>query len=149
MRNYLSRGKRIDNGEWAEGSLVTLPDMAFIKPKNTGVTFGPAFNQENGSYYCELAKVDPETVGQFTGDKELSNDAEGRTATGKDIFDGDIIEVVSEEDGNGIYLVFWNDEKSGWGWKHLSGSKPSEDYIDAIRIIGNRWDNPELLEATK
>jgi len=138
MRKILFRGKRIDNGEWVFGYYVK--DGA-----NKGLIAAP----ENGSPTVTLYPVDLSTVGQFTGDKELLCDADGNTTAGKKIFDGDILEIVSEEDGNGIYLVFWNDERGGCDWKHLSGAKPSADYVDAIKIIGNRWDNPERIEGSK
>jgi hypothetical protein len=91
--------------------------------------------------------VDPKTISQFTGDKEFSCDSDGNTTDGKGIFDGDILEIVSKEDGNGVYLVFWNDEKAKWDWKFLRGSHPTEDYIDGIKAIGNRWDNPGMLKS--
>jgi hypothetical protein len=37
MRDYLFRGKRKDNGQWVEGSLVSVtPDEAFILVGITG-----------------------------------------------------------------------------------------------------------------
>lgn len=146
MRVILFRGKQIHNGEWVEGSLIRCGDgSALIATSKSG-----AFIASQTVVTLDNAvDIDPNTISQFTGDKEISTDAEGVTTFSKNIFDGDFIEVVSEEDGNGVYLVFWNDEKCGWDWKHISGSKPSEDYIDAIRIIGNKWDSPELLEAVK
>lgn len=53
MRDIIFRGKRIDNGEWIEGSLVVAADRYFIYKLvvNELVDF----------------EVDPETVGQYTG----------------------------------------------------------------------------------
>lgn len=89
--------------------------------------------------------VIPKTCGQFTGDVEFNIDENGNTKNGRKIFEGDIIEIRSEEDGNGIYLVFWDEEKSGWNLKHISGAYPSEDYIDGIQVIGNKWNCPKSL----
>lgn len=51
MREILFRGKRIDNGEWAYGDYWHLPE------KNFYCISDEEFNR----------KVDPETVGQYTG----------------------------------------------------------------------------------
>lgn len=139
MRKILFRGKRIDNNQWEYGAYVRY---GFTGKEKSYII--PSFASD---LYAE--EVNPSTVGQFTGDNELLCDADGNTTAGKEIFDGDILEIVSEEDGNGIYLIFWNDEIGGWGWKHLSGAKPSADYIDTIKAIGNRWDNPELIGGQK
>lgn len=56
MRDIIFRGKRIDNGEWIEGSLVVAADRYYIY-----VLIGN-----------ELAEfeVDPKTVGEYTGLKD-------------------------------------------------------------------------------
>ena len=33
MCEYLFRGKRVDNGEWVKGSLLTADDRCFIMPE--------------------------------------------------------------------------------------------------------------------
>lgn len=145
MREILFRGKRIDKGEWVDGYFADMGDKACIIK-----SYEPYWDENYKMLRClpsETIPVDLSTIGQFTGDKEFSYDANGNTMGGKEIFDGDILEIVSKEDGNGIYLVFWNDEIGGWDWKHLSGAKPSEDYVDEIKVIGNRWDNPELISG--
>lgn len=135
MREYKFRGKRIDNGEWVYGYLYE------------DKLIGCNILQTTPSIKSIL--VEPETVGQFIEKTEFTFDKDGNVVRGKKIFDGDIIEIVSEKDGNGVYLVFWDDGKNGWNWKHISGSQPTEDYVDAIKIIGNIHDNPELLEEKK
>ena len=136
MREIIFRGKIDDyDHKWVYGSLLS---GGCLENKVVRILDNETGDEED---------VIPDTVGQFTGDKEFSCDADGNTTAGKKIFDGDILEIVSKEDGNGIYLVFWNDEIGGWDWKHLSGAKPSEDYVDEIKAIGNRWDNPEMLKS--
>lgn len=51
------RGKRIDNGEWVYGDLEysRIADAAFIH------TYGPT------KAYAGQFRVDPDTVGQYTG----------------------------------------------------------------------------------
>ncbi len=56
MREILFRGKRIDNGEWVEGSFVNLWKAHYRKHDNL-ITDKNAFSYG----------VDPSTVGQYTG----------------------------------------------------------------------------------
>ena len=140
MREYLFRGKRLDNGEWVEGDLSQDRDL--------GTAYVQGFD-----YYCDECglqrepfgfEVDPETVGQFTGGVEFG--LEG--AEKRKIFDGDIVQVLSGYGGKGVFLVVWNYESAGWYWKHLRGTRMfygNEAF--GMKILGNRWDNPELLEG--
>ena len=131
MREILFRGKRIDNGEWAYGSVVvcngedgTAPTLAEIYEKGMG----------------EALLVDPATVGQFTGVLDKN---------GTKIFEGDIMPLY--EDGEkfnwkvifngGVFcLSFLNDEQFH---KHIEGRYYLRE------VIGNIHDNPELLEAVQ
>lgn len=124
-KNILFRGKRIDNNEWAYGDLLHLPNGDVVILSDKG-----------------YAKVKPETVGQFTGltDKNV-----------KKIFEGDIVQYGAKSRYDGIYKVVFEtrggsgyfgiviNEIETWGFDHSVPAKLME-------VIGNIYDNPELLE---
>lgn len=128
MREILFRGKRIDSGEWAEGSLSTE------YYQNHGIIL--ICPSEDEAY-----KVDPTTVGQSTG----------LTANGKKIFEGDFVKVTGlcpDRDGE---KRIWRRFRVGEVFYYHGAfyfdkwllCKTSEKCIE---IIGNIHDKPELLE---
>lgn len=152
MCEKLFRGKRIDNGEWVEGcGIIATENWVSIFTVNDDI-------DENSSEVNEI-EVLPETVGQYTG---LT------VANGK-VFNGDIIRF-----GNKLYLVFWNGEAFQWQAKRIDtdleihrtcggchnfdwtitdlGLIAAEPVLIGemtTEIIGNKWDNPELLTRSK
>ena len=64
MREILFRGKRIDNGEWIEGSLWIIDKFYILTTAN-----------------CVGFEVDPKSVGQYIGEND---------ANGTKIFEDDI-----------------------------------------------------------
>ena len=86
---------------------------------------------ENGG----MAKINPETVGQYTGLHDKN---------GKEIYEGDI---VTNRDKNIKYIVEWYDT----GLRARQYKNKSyiglEYWKDVLEVIGNIYDNPELLEG--
>ena len=65
---------------------------------------------------------------------------------GKEIYEGDIV----DREDKGIYLVRWEEKCAGF----IMGDEPNwhwlkKDYSHLYSIIGNRFENPELLEEVK
>lgn len=118
-QNALYRGKRCDNGEWIEGSLIVEPHRARI--------FKP--HSERSSTCVD---VDFKTVGQFTRvvDKNKNKIFHGDIFTNGDINIKYIVELTCDgfrgrqiRNKSMIGLAFWKEN---------------------IEVIGNKTDNPEL-----
>lgn len=132
MREILFRGKRLDNCEWVEGSLlkVTLNGEIFY------LIFG-----DNFSFFGDDVKalshaiVDPSTVGQYTG---LSD------KNGKRIFEEDILEF----EAYGTHFKGHVEIVNGNASIMCKNASPFLDLAvekHGAKVIGNIHDNPELL----
>ena len=139
MRDIIFRGKRIDNGKWYYGSYLFLhvPEHDW-----TGTSRGPAkdvhfiVDQEDVNY-----AIYPDTLGQYTGMTDKN---------GEKIFEGDIIAFTNNDGCKSLYLVNWR--ASRWVIRYLPNVPCFDEMEDwnpkYWEVIGNKWDNPELLEAT-
>ena len=135
---YLFRAKRIDNGEWACGSYV----YTFCEDKN-GIVVGVKVEkhwivEENGN----MVWVDEETICQCTGLKDKN---------GKLIWENDVVgfwDTYSTENGQAemdcIGKVVWDDETISF---QVTNRLSAESYevLDECSVIGNIFDNPELI----
>ncbi len=125
MREILFRGKRIDDKEWVIGSLST----EYIKECGC-VMISPT------SDTCY--KVSPETVGQYTGliDKN-----------GKKIFESDIVSGYGFDEEDGYGVIKWNDGAFEIEGTSVIGTFHENYWGYELEVIGNVFDNPELLQA--
>lgn len=145
---YLFRGKRIDNGEWAEGNLVQNSDAedgweAIIIPAKNSNMFTKHIKHGYGDLgYENWYRVDKSTICQCTGLK----DKNGRLIFENDILSGHI-DVEFPEDETRKRVV-WHE--NGW----CTNEPGCDDYEELddfdsenFEVIGNIFDNPELLEV--
>lgn len=132
MKEILFRGKRVDNGEWVEGDLLRSRGKCYIHMHTDPFDY---LGELSG--FIKMYEVEPHTVRQYTGLKDKN---------GKKIFEGDIIEY--EKDGATYEIIF---VKENGITKFCSKFIPdgSLGYIneDRDKVIGNIYDNPELLEV--
>jgi hypothetical protein len=127
-REIKFRGRRFDNGEWVYGSLICRNSTRSIVSHD--LMIHPGWQEFD---------VDPETVGQCTGliDK---NDRE--------VYEGDIIDTTIK--ARPIMVVVWDEGALTWGLVDpTSGHRAGDGYLDAtmdyVEVIGNIYENPELL----
>lgn len=134
MREILFRGKRVDNGEWVYGDLLQNNDAIKIREQ-----------EKNKKEIVKSFEVIPESVGQYTGLTDHD---------GNKIFEGDIIFWEDEFLYKNKSEVVWCGEKYNYPAFDLlkydyecNGLQYAHDQC-FIKVIGNIYDNPELLEQT-
>ena len=140
MREILFKAKRIDNGEWIEGSLIDLDiDSGYcyiVQPYKKASILPIIFLITD-----RMKLVDPETLCQFTGlcDKN-----------GKKIWENDILMAHLDES----YPEDVTYETVEWGvagWVGHEANSIDRQYLDEFdtkyyEVVGNTFDNPELLQ---
>lgn len=158
MREILFRGKRLHDNKWIYGNFVS-------DCEGNPHIIEPRFFCEDGHHLQYEDNTDtpvfiiPETVGQYTG-LDVANG---------NVFDGDYLKF-----GAYILEAFWNGETFQWQagkvgrsydipfrccgnyrddkWTVIDlGEIAAEPIITGrmtTEIVGNRWDNPELIPKT-
>lgn len=86
-------------------------------------------------------EVDPSTLCQYTGLTDKN---------GKKIWENDIVETVYDGKLNPNYVVIWDKDDLGFlatnGEEHYKTNCEYLGCCDEIIVIGNIFDNPELLK---
>jgi len=139
MREIKFRGKstetKLHTARWRFGDLRT-PSNEACKPL-IFVHFPKPMHDGNGYWY----EVEAETVGQFTGAKDIN---------GKELYEGDIVKFCDDRAHELVGVIKWCALARRWG-VDISASVRDCVYHPfdaryAFEIIGNVHDNPELIK---
>ena len=135
MRVILFRGKTT-SGDWVQGYYGEFHNRPVIPEPNSIQIFEP----REDAYFCGSCVggfwhvVNRETVGQFTGLLDKN---------GVKIFEGDIIKLDNSLDTKQKNF----EVKFAYGQFYIGINKPVAYVRDSCEVIGNIWDNPELLKG--
>lgn len=153
MREILFKAKRTDNGKWVEGYYIyhiKRTPCVFgdsVKPEDEQhVIMQDGFSDWNMPRDTVHYDIDPSTLCQYTGLTDKN---------GRKIWENDILREYADTDslGNDLYYfyqVFWDNINSEYGVKNdvesMGLSCVSTNWAE---VIGNVFDNPELLEKAR
>jgi|UniRef100_UPI003FF057F9 uncharacterized phage protein (TIGR01671 family) len=138
MREILFKAKRDGSGEWIEGCYAECKGKTFI---GIGISIGIDAFKGFCTPVIRWLEVDPETLCQFTGlcDKN-----------GKKIWENDILMAHLDES----YPEDATYETVEWGvagFVTREANSTDRQYLDEFdlehfEVVGNIFDNPELLQ---
>ena len=150
MREILFKAKRKDNGEWVEGYYIyhikrtPSPVGDRVKPEDEQhVIMCDGFSDWNMPRDTVHFDIDPDTLCQYTGKSDEDE---------KKIFEGDIvgfIDLYSTESGYSesscLGEVIWSKEECCF---HVTNRLSAESWevLDECKVVGNVFDNKELLD---
>lgn len=126
---YLFRGKRTNNSKWMIGNLIQTDDGIYI------------IQNYVPQHLIKNYEIDPSTICQCTGLKDKN---------GKLIWENDIMEAHLDDkflDEITRTRVVW--EKNGWVTSEpgaINGEYLDDFDTEYFEVVGNSFDNPELLE---
>nr|DAH14404.1 MAG TPA: YopX protein [Bacteriophage sp.] len=160
---YLFRAKRIDNGEWVEGNLIQNSDAedgweAIIIPTKNSNMFTKHIKHGYGDLgYENWYRVDPSTICQCTGLKDKNgkliweNDIVSFEDTGEEGYEYkegfDFVNKAKVEFAEGRWsLTDFVSDNSGV-MDEMYDHAEFMEFWQYCEVIGNVFDNPELLEV--
>ena len=145
MREILFKAKRLDNGEWVEGNLVQSEDVdddfkVIIIPLQEAWMYTEEYSNDIG--FEGWYKVDQTTLCQYTG----LVDKNGQKIWENDIVNRTDLHVVSEPS---IGFIEYDLENTSFliHWTNKVEYSPTYHWKDKLQVIGNIFDNAELLEV--
>lgn len=125
---YLFKAKRLDNGEWVEGYL-SYPFCT--KKGNESYYF---YAKDSLGFFCRCV-VDASTICQCTGLKDKN---------GNLIWENDIVKINNSKVNT---VVAFRDFEIICTIPNEKYYKHRLEYDTEYEVIGNKFDNPELLES--
>ncbi len=125
-----------------EANNIKIGDMIYGYYVKTDGNHKIYLQDYDGADFCY---VDPGTIGQYTGLKDKN---------GKQIFEGDILSAYLDEiapENETRLVVEWDYERAAYYGANL-GFRGYKDFFVGgfeknFEVIGNIYDNPELLEV--
>lgn len=125
MREIKFRGKDIKSDMWAYGDLHTLCDMPYIDTEESAYPFAG-----------KRSFINPDTIGQYTGLNDKNGD---------EIYEGDIVGCTLLDEKERIGAVQYH---NGCFWFICTNGFSDEYLVNMCdkEVIGNVYDNPELLK---
>lgn len=138
-KSIFFKAKRVDNGEWDVGTL-TFGDMLICgKLDRDGLDTQYSFVEIDPSTLCRCVEIEDKT--------------------GNILFEHDIIEKESYTDCDAyvnsegyVGVLQWTEDLCSWdirtskGCRELSKELEFTDFKNHCKVVGNEFDNPELLE---
>ena len=152
MRDIKFRGKPLLNNAWIVGYLIidNISDKYYILPNGNSCNESDKMGEE-GLLHIFTFEVDKKTIGQYTGLKDRNM---------KEIYEGDIVKITEKKNilkhkvipmKPIIAEISWSEEYLAYILITTSAKDAFEnlaDYLEEydLEVIGNIYDNPELLE---
>lgn len=156
---YLCKAKDKDDGRWYEGYYLLLHDTTYCVIPSDNAEEAKRLEEKNAHHYIVFeqmtdwglpnrhlrAEILPETLCRCTGLKDED---------GKLIFEGDIvgfIDCTSTESGYSEQYcrgpVLWDEETASFQVTERLSAESYEVLDRGCKVLGNKFDNPELLEV--
>lgn len=136
MDRYLYKAKRLDNGEWVQGVPFKV-EGKWVLLINDNENLLRAHYIEENMWTAEIyaIEVDSTTICQCTGLKDKN---------GKLIWENDIVKINNSK---GNVLITFRDFEIICTIPNEKYYKHRLEYDTEYEVVGNIFDNPELLES--
>lgn len=137
MREIEFRGKSTRANEWVYGQLIIGYNFNFIITSEDYDCVCASLD----TLVCQCHPIEKKsnTIGQYTGLKDKN---------GTKIFEGDI--VLIDEDERQLATICWDNECANFYIQYDNLYCTFDDYYGKdLEVVGNIYDNPELLEQDK